>query len=196
MELVLAPHPILETVCTDPDLEGGKLSRAMVEWLRKHNKRVIKWNRNNPKLDPKPLGLGIAAPQLGISRRVCVMLLNDFVVSMINPRIVAHSKLMLPAVESCLSFPGEVGETFRYEWVKVDCDNWSASRTFGPEKPEDFSAASFLRSVCVQHEIAHLSGLTFHHFSAREYPEPNEWDAWRERLTADRVADIETTMCA
>jgi peptide deformylase len=94
--------------------------------------------------------VGIAANQIGIPKRVCLIAAAQPVV-LINPKIVrAHGSTKF--VEGCLSFPDDSVVTERFTSVTVLADNH--------EQPLNFSEENLLECVCVQHEIDHLNGIT------------------------------------
>lgn len=192
MELIDAKSPLLRQVCSPvKPAEGGEISRKMIAWLRSNNKRarnkVRKDDRIRKGLEPAPLlGIGLAAPQLGIMKRVCVLLVNDRPLSLVNPRIVEHCSVTVPSEEVCLSLPGVSVVAQRYGWVIVETDNWPRPIQFGQRMPGDdakFGGKDFwLYNVCVQHELAHLSGLLIEDFTETPYPEPANWDDWSRSL--------------
>jgi len=102
-------------------------------------------------------GVGLAANQIGINRRVCVINVDKPLV-FINPKIVSNFK-KISFKESCLSFPGDYVITERYANVLVKSDNHPIM-TFGEE--------NLLECVCVQHEIDHLNGITMHDRQIKE----------------------------
>ena len=67
-------------------------------------------------------GIGLAANQIGINKRVCVINVKEPVV-LINPEIIEKSDEMFAFMEGCLSFPNESIKTTRHKWVKVKADN-------------------------------------------------------------------------
>ena len=104
-------------------------------------------------------GIGLAAPQLGISKRLIVMdcIRDDEAdprpMALINPEVVARSEEMSVYDEGCLSIPEQYGEVERpavvtVRWIGLD----------GTEKEEEFDG---LWATCVQHEIDHLDGKLF-----------------------------------
>jgi len=104
-------------------------------------------------------GVGIAAPQVGINKRVIIVQRLDsekedkpFAVYL-NPVITEHSTETVIEWEGCLSIPAGFGKVKRYTSVKVDYDNLDGSH--GLEKIEGFTARIF------QHEIDHLNGILF-----------------------------------
>jgi len=97
-------------------------------------------------------GIGLAAPQVGVLRRVVVIDMGDGVKAYINPEIVS-SQGSRKAVESCLSIPGRSATVIRPEKVTV-----KAMDEDGKEFTEE---AQGLRAVCLCHEIDHLDGILF-----------------------------------
>lgn len=99
-------------------------------------------------------GIGLAAPQVGILKRVAVVQLGDDleIFEMVNPEIVEATGLQ-EKIEGCLSCPGEYGYTKRPLKVKV-----KAQDRFGNE--HFFEGEGLLaRAFC--HEIDHLDGVLF-----------------------------------
>ena len=101
-------------------------------------------------------GIGLAANQIGINKRVCVINVKEPIV-LINPKIVEHSKEQFIFPEGCLSFPNDKIKTQRYTSVAVDADNHRGRLYFSAES-KDINDA--FECVCVQHEIDHLDGIT------------------------------------
>lgn len=104
-------------------------------------------------------GVGLAAPQVGINKRLMVFnpegdakaWLQEVV--LVNPVIVGKSKPTAVEGEGCLSFPQMGGEVRRHEWVKVE-----ATRLNGKKfkvKFEGWKARIF------QHEFDHLDGVLY-----------------------------------
>ena len=97
-------------------------------------------------------GVGLAAPQVGILRRVVVVNVDDLYIELINPVIVETSGEQTGA-EGCLSLPGVCGTVTRPNYVKV-----KALDRFGCSF--DVSGEGLLaRAFC--HEIDHLDGILF-----------------------------------
>lgn len=109
-------------------------------------------------------GVGLAAPQVGVSTRVIVMDCNDdgemsSPLKMANPEIISSSSEMATGEEGCLSIPNHRGEVSRPIEVVVrylDDDNKSQEMEF-----------QGLGAVCVQHEIDHLNGVLFIDYLSR-----------------------------
>ena len=83
-------------------------------------------------------GVGLAAPQVGILRRVCIVDVGDGLIELVNPVIVKQSGLQ-ESEEGCLSCPGKVGTTHRPNKVTVEY--------FDRNGKEKFPAASFLQRL-------------------------------------------------
>ena len=101
-------------------------------------------------------GIGLAANQIGINKRVCVINVKEPLV-LINPRIVDHSEEQFMFAEGCLSFPGKHVRTGRHTSVTVEADNHKGKLMFTADS-EDINDA--FECACVQHEIDHLDGIT------------------------------------
>jgi len=96
-------------------------------------------------------GVGLAANQIGIGKRVCVIdVLGPLI--LVNPKIISGFK-KIKYKEACLSFPGTYINTERFANIMVSADNHKAPLLFSEEK-------SLLECVCVQHEIDHLNSIT------------------------------------
>jgi len=101
-------------------------------------------------------GIGLAANQIGINKRVCVINVKEPIV-LINPKIVEKSKEQFVFPEGCLSFPNDKVKTIRYESIVVEADNHEGQLSFNANS-KDINDA--FECVCVQHEIDHLDGIT------------------------------------
>ena len=97
-------------------------------------------------------GAGLAAPQVGILRRIALVDLGEEVVELINPEIV-ETEGEQEEVEGCLSAPDVWGVTRRPERVKVKALN---------RKGEEYTVeGEGLNARCLCHEIDHLDGHLF-----------------------------------
>lgn len=97
-------------------------------------------------------GVGLAANQVGILRRVVVIDVGEGLIELVNPVIVEKSGNQ-EEVEGCLSSPGEYGITKRPMHVKVD-----AFDRFGNEVSYE-GEGLLARAFC--HELDHLDGVLF-----------------------------------
>lgn len=131
--------------------------------LRKVSKPVVQINRNIHKLLDDMAetmydahGVGLAAVQIGILKRVIVVDTQEEdgpgLIEMINPEIVEKSGTQL-GPEGCLSIPGLNGDVKRYDKVVVRGLNRDGEMF--EIHAEDFMARAF------QHEVDHLNGILF-----------------------------------
>jgi peptide deformylase len=105
----------------------------------------------------KAPGIGLAAPQVGVSERLIVLDVTDGderrAMTLVNPEIVWRSSDRATAEEGCLSLPGHFADVTRPQQVKV-----SYLTEQGLERQLE---AEGLLARCVQHEIDHLDGILF-----------------------------------
>lgn len=94
-------------------------------------------------------GVGLAAPQVGILRRIVVMDCGEGAIVMINPTILETSGEQV-GDEGCLSLPGKAGQVTRPNYVKA--------RFFNEEMQECEIEAEELLARCICHELDHLDG--------------------------------------
>lgn len=135
--IVKTGDPILGKVCRTVEKFDGKLAVLlddMYETMEFAN------------------GVGLAAPQVGILKKICIIDIGEGVIELINPEITETSGTQ-DGSEGCLSFPGEYGLVERPMFVKVraqDRDgNWYEA------EGEELLARAFC------HEIDHLNGIVF-----------------------------------
>jgi len=111
-------------------------------------------------------GIGLAANQIGINKRVCVVNVKEPLV-LINPKIVEKSKEQFIFPEGCLSFPDSKIKTQRHQDIVVEADNHDGRLSFSANS-KDINDA--FECVCVQHEIDHLDGITMFDREFRQEP--------------------------
>lgn len=98
-------------------------------------------------------GAGLAAPQIGILKRVIICSLNNKVVELINPRIIKQSKEKVEDIEGCLSVPSKRGYVERPFEVTVIAQDVNGNKVEVTGK--EYGA----RVLC--HEIDHLDGVLY-----------------------------------
>ncbi len=98
-------------------------------------------------------GVGLAAPQIGIAKRVIIFTLPDRLQAIVNPEIVWASADEEPASEGCLSIPAVQAEIIRKRAVKV--------KGFDLQGQELMIDTEGDAARAVQHEIDHLDGILF-----------------------------------
>ena len=101
-------------------------------------------------------GIGLAANQIGINKRVCVVNVKVPLV-LINPKIVEKSEDIFIFPEGCLSFPDSKIRTIRHKEITVEADNHNSKLSFSADS-KDINDA--FECVAIQHEIDHLDGIT------------------------------------
>ena len=137
LKIEKAGAPILKQICDPVKKIDGKLRSFlddMAETMYKSD------------------GIGLAAPQVGILRRVVVIDVGEGLIELVNPKIIAFSGEQ-EGSEGCLSFPGQWGIVKRPNYVKVKAQNRSGEE-FTVEGKELLA-----RAFC--HEIDHLDGVIF-----------------------------------
>ncbi|HWZ21397.1 MAG TPA: peptide deformylase [Cytophagaceae bacterium] len=100
------------------------------------------------------VGIGLAAPQIGIAKNIAIVRLlkngiYDLEVNLINAKIEKGYDQIIFRDEGCLSFPGRVENTMRYQEVYL------SNNLIYPHK---FIATGLMAVVC-QHELDHLNGI-------------------------------------
>jgi peptide deformylase len=99
--------------------------------------------------------IGLAAPQVGISRRVFVMSVNGLTRTCFNPEFSdATTDQLFECQEGCLSFPDEYVLTHRPRKI------WARYQDIHGDWHEE--ELEELAAVCYQHELDHLNGVTMH----------------------------------
>lgn len=141
------PHPLLKKVCHD------------VSGIDQHIRFLILDLLDTMRAGPG--SVGVAAPQIGVTLRVCVVDVsasrngrdnNHGLLRMINPRIVARSGAAIMR-EGCMSVPDYTGDVERATEVTVSF--------MEPEGNMREITASGFEAVAIQHEMDHLDGVLF-----------------------------------
>ncbi|MBR6619656.1 MAG: peptide deformylase [Clostridia bacterium] len=100
----------------------------------------------------KAEGVGLAAVQVGVLRRVVVIDCGDGLMELVNPEIIEREGSQ-EEVEGCLSLPGESGVTLRPMKVKVKAQN--------REGKWYFYTGEGLKARAFCHELDHLDGVLY-----------------------------------
>ncbi len=139
---------ILRTISTPVVPAEIKKYRSLAEDMVKHIK------------DADNGGVGLAAPQVGVNKRIIVVsLMKTYddetfrTIPMINPEIIEHTAETCSDKEGCLSVPGESGDVERWSWVRV--------AFLDLEGKKYAMRLTDLAARIVQHEIDHLDGVLF-----------------------------------
>lgn len=143
MKIIIAPDPLLRQVCepcTPGDKSLAKLAKSMAKDMYKND------------------GCGIAAPQVGVLKRLIVIDCDQDEtgkknpITLINPEVLETSGELVESGEGCLSCPGVLVPVTRPEYAKV--------KYFDLNGEEQIIAGDGLLGRCLQHEIDHLNGIT------------------------------------
>ena len=148
--MIIKDKKKLEVKCSPVSVkEGEEIGVRLLHELRESNN-----------------GIGLAANQIGINKRVCVINVKEPLV-LINPKIVEKSKEQFIFPEGCLSFPDSKIKTTRHQDIVVEADNHDGKLSFSANS-KDINDA--FECVCVQHEIDHLDGITMFDREFRQEP--------------------------
>ena len=135
--ILQAPHKLLNTVClpVTPSEDISSITKTMLSDVMKNN------------------GCGIAAPQVGVSKRIIWVCCTAFTGFVINPDIVKLSGSLKKSREGCLSLKGRklvnVMRDRKINVIGIDVDG-------NPLSIEAKNQSAFV----FQHEIEHLNGIT------------------------------------
>ena len=141
------PHPVLKKMCHRVEVIDESI-KGLIEDLI-------------DTMHAGPGSVGVAAPQIGVSLRVCVVDVsasrhgkdnNHGPLNMINPEVTARSGVAMMR-EGCMSVPDYTGDVERATEVTV--------RFTEPDGTEREVAASGFEAVAIQHEMDHLDGVLF-----------------------------------
>ncbi|ENQ3078474.1 peptide deformylase [Bacillus sp. NPDC077411] len=149
LEIVKHPNEVLETPC---------------ERVINFDKKLVKLLKDMHETMLIADGVGLAAPQVGVSLQVAVVDIDDDngKIELINP-VILEQRGEQVGPEGCLSFPGLFGDVTRAEYIKVRAQN-RRGKVFLLE------ADGFLARA-IQHEIDHLHGVLFTSKVTRYYEE-------------------------
>ena len=141
------PHPVLKKVCNRVE----RIDQSIVDLVQD----LLDTMRAGPG------SVGVAAPQIGVTLRVCVVDVsknrlgkenNHGLLCMINPEITARSGLAVMR-EGCMSVPDYTGDVDRATEITVRFDEPDGSQ-------REINASGF-EAVALQHEMDHLDGVLF-----------------------------------
>jgi peptide deformylase len=150
LQIYVAPHPVLK-----------KIAEPVERVTDNHRKLMDDMLETMYVTD----GIGLAAPQVGVSQRIIVMDLDQpkgeedpqkrrvnprFFV---NPEIVWESEDLRVYNEGCLSVPGQYADVTRPDKVRIKFLDYNG-------KAQEIEADGLL-ATCIQHEMDHLNGILF-----------------------------------
>ena len=141
LEIKIYPDPVLRKKARPVEkigIDEQKLAYDMIETMRSAK------------------GVGLAAPQIGVSKRIIVVEDvegdNKVVLTLINPKI-TQRKGKVKFCEGCLSLPGISSDVMRAEFITVEAQNLDGDLL-------KINAEGLLARI-IQHETDHLDGIVF-----------------------------------
>ena len=137
LNIMKAGAPVLKTKCVPVKKVDAKLRHLLDDMAE----TMYKFN-----------GIGIAAPQVGVSMRAVVIDIGDGILELINPVITMREGSAIDS-EGCLSVPDIYGDVERAAKIEVEyTTRYGKRRKLAAEK---------LLARCIQHECDHLDGILF-----------------------------------
>lgn len=139
---------------------GADILREKSKEVKEINPSIIKLLDNMVDTMIAADGVGLAAPQIGVSKRVVVVKVGDVLLELINP-VILEKEGEAVAEEGCLSIPNMTGDVVRAAKVHVQGLNRDG-------KLMDIHADR-LMARALQHEIDHLEGILFVDVAKKTY---------------------------
>jgi peptide deformylase len=133
-------------------LEGDEILRKRAREVTEINDRIIMLLDDMADTMRKQDGVGLAAPQVGMLKRIVVVDIGDGLLELINPEIIETNGEQSEE-EACLSVPGKIGMVKRPNFVKL-----RATDRMG--KTVEYESSELLSRVFC-HEMDHLNGVLF-----------------------------------
>lgn len=146
--------------------EGDDVLRKKAREVKEITPHILEITQDMVQTMRAAHGIGLAAPQVGILRRIIVVELEGQLYQLINPQIV-EARGEQCEEEACLSVPGLMGNVLRPQYVRI--------RGLSPEgTPVEYEGEDLL-AVAFCHECDHLDGVLFtdkaQHVHSSEEPE-------------------------
>ncbi|GAB5390039.1 MAG: peptide deformylase [Alphaproteobacteria bacterium] len=145
LPIVIAPDPVLKTKAVAVDGVDDRIRTLLDDMLE------TMYDAD---------GIGLAAPQIGLSERIIVVDVRKGEerdekdpIKMVNPEIIATGQDRVTGEEGCLSIPSVRGDVER--WDDLTC------QYLDENGDKQLIEASGLLAICIQHEIDHLDGVLF-----------------------------------
>lgn len=150
-KIVLVPDPIL---------------KEKAKTVTKFNSRLHKLLDDMADTMYDAPGVGLAAPQVGVSKRVIVVDDGQGLIEVVNPELSRMSGEQLDPPEGCLSIPGLLGEVRRAEKVYLKGQDRNGEAF-------ELEAEGYLARI-FQHEVDHLNGVLFTDIAERVFEPQSE----------------------
>ncbi len=156
--LIDSPGPTLEIVTWDPATKTGapvlrQVARKASPLLRADRLKIDRLMRATLE---KSGGVGLAAPQVGLSLRIILVQLQDgakTVITCLDPVLEMKSPARVDGYEGCLSIPEKGGKVLRHESIQVRC--------LSPDGRVKIYESSGFEARIFQHELDHLDGVLY-----------------------------------
>ncbi len=132
--------------------EGDEILRKRAKEVTEINDRIIMLLEDMAETMKAENGVGLAAPQVGILKRIFVADIGEGVMEFINPEII-EARGSITDDEGCLSVPGMVGTVDRPEYLKISALDRNGNRMV-------YEGTELLARV-FSHENDHLNGILF-----------------------------------
>lgn len=131
---------------------GNPVLRQVAKPIERIDKKLLRLLKDMAETMYSADGVGLAAPQVGVSKRVVVIDVGEGLYELINP-VIVHKEGEVVGGEGCLSVPDYEGEVKRAEYVECEFTDRHGKRLL--------LQASGLLAICIQHELDHLDGVLF-----------------------------------
>ena len=131
---------------------GDPVLRQTAAEVTKIDKKLLKLLKDMAETMYAAEGVGLAAPQIGVSKRIVVIDVGDGIIEMINP-VIVNKEGSVVGGEGCLSVPEYEGEVERAEKVECEFTDRSGKRYL--------IETDGLLAIAIQHELDHLDGVLF-----------------------------------
>lgn len=141
LQIITHPNKILRKVSKEVDIKKLK-TKEFSDLIDDMTETMIKKD-----------GIGLAAPQIGKNIRIIIVMTDNKIISMINPKITKKSWSKEENEEGCLSVPRTYGKVKRHK--KINCTYIDQNGKNKKLKLERMNAR------VIQHEIDHLDGILF-----------------------------------
>ncbi|QGU95255.1 peptide deformylase [Clostridium bovifaecis] len=133
-------------------VEGDEILRKRSRKVEEINERILTLIEDMKETMYDADGVGLAAPQIGILKRIVVIDVGNGPIALINPEVIKEEGNQVD-YEGCLSIPGEQGKVERPYKVMVRALNENG------EEIELEGEELLARAIC--HEVDHLNGVLF-----------------------------------
>ena len=138
-------------------IEGEEILRKVCKPVKEVTPKIVETLEDMLETMRDAYGVGLAAPQVGLMRRMFVAQPDpeddEGVYYMINPEILEKSSVLLDGEEGCLSVPEVVGSVLRSDYIKI--------KALGIDGKEHIYEFRDFDARVMQHEYDHLEGILF-----------------------------------